>query len=401
MQPKHIFLILLFILLSGCVSPNGNIAPVTGGIVKEFKATPSKAYSNEEVYVKMLLENDQNFFVKNIYVYLYNVGNDWGVIDVWGDKTHKVSNSYWSLDVDASFYISKDFKVGDSNVILNGEVNINDIENILKGKLPSLGLEDVNIFIMRDDISIMIYDLERFLGYAYKNNYERLSDVDFSRIYKTADKLPPIYIDYLYPPNEEHGKGEEVEVYWVIKPPQDIPKGKTISNEIKSRVCYEGVNRLTDAVHLISRNEFLYQNKRISKRTVSSTSGPVHITLEVNDPVLISDTNKVINMVLTIKNVGGGVVTSESCKDIMNIRNRKRDISEINKFNVKIRSDMDVLCDIQDQSFYLMANNEAKIPITCEVLHAENIPQEDKYFDVEVSYTYYKDYSTTFKVEGV
>ncbi len=403
---KHaIFFILglsIFIVLSGCVNSSSTYLP-RNSIIKEFSSIPSQIYSNEDVYLKMRLENDQDFFVKNIYAYVYNVGNDWGIRDVWGEKTHKVSTSSWLFDVDASFYVSEDFEIGDNNVIINGEVKINDMENILKGKLPEISVEDANIFIMRDDISIMIYDLERFFDIAYKNNYERVADVNLQRVYTTADKLPPVYINYLYPPPENGmGRGEEIEIYWVVKPPEDIPKGKKFSNEVKARVCYEGVNRLSDAIHFISSNEFLYRDiKHIRKKRVTSHSGPVSLTLEVNDPVIITDTNRVISMVITVKNEGNGVVTSESCKEVMGINKRKRDIERINKFNIRIEGDIDFQCDIQNENFYLMRDNSIKIPVFCYVQIPKGLPEQERYLDVEISYTYYEDVSTKINVEGV
>ncbi len=393
------FLALPAVILSGCVNSSNTSfsSSSSGDIVKEFRAIPYEAYSKEEVYLKMTLENSNQFLVKNIYVYVYNLGNDWGIKDVWGEKTYNVSDSLWYFDIDASFRYREKITIGDSNVLLYGDVYINNIENLFRGELPELSIDNVDLFIKRKDISIFIEDIQKFTDIAFRNNYERIADVDISKVFKKASKMPPVYIEYLLPPNRNFGRGEEVEIYWVVKPPSDIPKGKILENDVKARVCYETTNKISEAIRIVSRDEFLSQSLNINKKQISQDQGSVKLTLELRDPLVVSDEDTTINFVITLENLGKGTITSESCKDVLGFSNT-RNYEEVNKFNIRIEG---MQCNIEDENIYLAYNQKATIPVTCYIDTQKGIPKYDRYIDILVSYTYYEDLSTKIRVKGV
>jgi len=392
------FLFVIVVVLSGCTNQSfytSSISSNVAGIVKLFEFQPKEIYDVDRAYLKMRLENDYPFLIKNIYVDIYGLGNDWGLIDVQGTKINKLKDTS-SLDIDANFRINKEYQIADSNVIINGDVYVENIENIFKGELPDISVEGLDVFIMRKDVSIMIEDIDKLLGISHKNNYEKVADVAVSDIYKSAAKTPPVYIDYLAPPiPSQNFPGEIVDLWWVVKPPSDLPYGTTLTKEVKARVCYEVVETIPLKVRFINFGEAL-REKTTSTTKKETLSSFVETTVIYQDPLIMyEDEESPVVFTVEMINHDKGVVTQESCKEVITGR-RESMKEEINKIKFELEG---FNCEINKDNIYIPSQGKISFVVYCTV-QTPNMPKYEDYLDLKISYTYYVDVSTSIKVKG-
>ena len=384
-------LVLILITLSGCT----NTPAITQGvIVKTFEFQPSQIYDVDKAYLKLTLENQGKFLVKNIYVDIYGLGNDWGIIDVQGTKKIELENPS-RLDIDANFRLKKEYQIADNNIIISGDVHIEDIENILKGESPNIGIENLDVFILRDDISIYIENLEELTDLAYKNNYQRISDLKLNEVYKKAPKIPPVFIDYLAPVlPDQNFPGESIDLYWVVEPPSNLPANSELIKDVHARICFQTEQTLSTKVNFIHFNEMLNEEVKRTKKT-KKLNGFVTTIVEYEDPVVMDGPQTPLIFKVTFENNGPGIVTQESCKEV--IKGKRKDYAnKINQIKFEVRG---FNCEIKDDKIYVPSTKSLSFIVYCTA-ETPQTPRYSEDLDIKIIYSYYYDVTTQVKVIG-
>lgn len=384
-------LVFLLVLTSGCIT---NTTISNGVVVKTFEFQPSEIYDVDKAYLKLTLENQGKFLAKNIYIDIYGLGNDWGIIDVQGTKKVKLENPS-RFDIDANFRIRNEYQIVDSNIILSGDMHIEDIENIFKGKLPNIGIDNLDLFIIRDDISIYVEDLQELLNIAYKNNYQRIADLNLNEVYKEAPKIPPVFIDYLAPSlPDQNFPGETMDLYWIVKPPLDLPANTELIKDVHARICFQIEQILPIQIKFINFDEMLNENIRRKKEVVTLNSY-VKTKVEYDNPVVMNEGEAPLIFKVTFENNGPGTITQESCKEV--IKGTRKDYADlINQIRFEVKG---FKCEVKDYKMYIPSKKSATFIVYCEAQTPET-PKYTEYLDIKIIYSYYYDVSTKVKVIG-
>ena len=405
---KRIFaaiLLIIPVIFSGCTNMQSSYTS-NGVVVQNFEFQPSTLYDVNKAYLKLSLKNEGRYLSKNIYVDIYGLGNDWGIIDVQGTKKIRLEDAS-RFDIDANFRIKKEYEIADSNVIISGDVYINNIENIFKGESPEIGIDNLDVFIKRDDISIYIQDLQKLLDVAYKNNYNKVADLKLSEVYEKAPKIPPVFIDYLAPAiPDQNFPGESIDLYWVVKPPSDLPANTELIKDVHARICFQTEQTLATQIQFVNFNELLNENIKRSKET-KVLNGYVRTTIEYDSPVIMEE-DKPTELIfrITFENNGPGVITQEPCKEVIgseitedgNVKDveRKDYTNKVNQIKFQIKGSN---CEIKNDAIYVPAHKSASFIVYCRS-KTPNMPKYTQDLDIKIIYSYYYDVSTQVKIIG-
>jgi len=190
-------------------------------------------------------------------------------------------------------------------------------------------------------------------------------------------------------------EGETFNCYWSLKPKGDsIPEGMVMTYYPTARVTYKYSTTTIKSVTIGNVDELRAVQDRggtLPAETMSTTTGPVSIVINVKGPIKVSTSNQVTFPIeITFTNSGGGIVAKSEA-----------DAKNYNyiKYDIKLDGLESADCKLSDELYLFRGQTNT---VTCKLKSgsAPSIGTVQRLIKVTAGYAYILDKSSSFTAIG-